>query len=285
MAQGTNSAEAVPSRRVWGRAVGQSQIGISAHSTVPPAGIGVLSSQREGVAVGNSIDVVRRYQVTGLCAHVGHVKRGSSTEFLLHAKTEAVHRRDLAAALCANDVAQYAGRALSDQVWEVGNIAGAELRSLNEGGVVKDRIENEVALDTVMHHASASSNDRLVIAEQVIGETEARLGHDAAIIPTALGKRPIGGEPHSFQRIPATGNNVPVGVDFHGLGRVVGRWVEQRNLVVCVVLRRNPGEAHAVVECQSRRHLPGVLSIELELVIAKCPQRPCRRLGEAVESP
>ena len=53
------------------------------------------------------------------------------------------------------------------------------------------------------------------------------------------------------------------------LGLVVERRVEEGYLVLGIVLRRNPGKTHAIVQGEARCDLPRILRIELQLVVAE----------------
>ena len=127
-----------------------------------------------------------------------------------------------------------------------------------------------------MRHAKSAAQNRLVGSEQIVGKTDARLRHDAAAVPSARRESECWfGEPHTVQRISSIGGDdvAAVRIDRDRIRRVVSRRIEQSDLVVGVVLRRNPGKAHAIVERQARRNLPRVLHIELELVVAELTQR------------
>src|SRR5579864_1437131 len=122
-----------------------------------------------------------------------------------------------------------------------------------------------------------------MISEQVIGKTEAWFRHDSAIIPATFGKSAIAHEAHAIQRIAAALDDISIGIDLHGLRGVVRGWIEECNLVVGIVLRRDPRETHAVVQRQTVGQLPRILGIEFELVIAEFAQGSGGGLAEAVE--
>src|SRR5581483_750924 len=51
-----------------------------------------------------------------------------------------------------------------------------------------------------------------------------------------------------------------------------------------IVLRRNPGEAHTVIEGKARGYFPRVLHIELQLVVSELAKRACGGLAESIKA-
>src|SRR5580765_5620672 len=140
--------------------------------------------------------------MAGLRSHIRYVKRGSSSQFLLYSQAKTVNGGYLSGPVGADNVSQHASSEVPPETGQISDVVGGYLRGLHNRWVVEDRVKDKVALHAVMHHASAASDDRLVAAEDVVGEAETRLWHDATVIPTALGQTAIADKTHSFQRIP-----------------------------------------------------------------------------------
>src|SRR5215472_370057 len=223
--------------------------------------------------------------MAGERTHIGHVKGRASGYLVLHPQAETVDGRHFAVPRGAKNVTQHAGWGLRRRRQLV-EITCAYRDRLFYGGIVEHGIENQVALSAVVGHAEPAAEYRFLLPEQIIGKAEPRFGHNSPIIPAAGWDLPVLGEAHAIEWVAALGGiDVAVGSDCDSIRRVVGGWIEKRNLVVGVILRWGPHKAHAVIERQSGSRLPGVLNVELKLIVAELPHRPRTRLEESIEVP
>src|ERR1039457_3522068 len=105
----------------------------------------VLGGPGKRRAIGDRVDVVRGDQMARQRGDVGNIERRAAGDLVLYAEAEAVNRLHLAAPLRTDNIAQHAGRRAL-QGWKVGNLALAYLRLLDDCGIVKDGVEDQVPL-------------------------------------------------------------------------------------------------------------------------------------------
>src|ERR1700739_2689612 len=177
-------------------------------------------------------------------------------------------------------------RVCSGERRQDGQVIGSDLRRLNHRGGVKDSVENQIALSAVVTHAKAAAQNGLVVAIHVVSKPKTRLGHDAATLPAALRDLALICVSHSVERVTRTWDNLAAGrVNLHGVGGIVGRRDEQGDLILGVALRRNPCETHSVVQCQAICYLPGILEVELKLVVTEVSPGAGGGLVETLKEP
>src|SRR5262245_65556818 len=104
------------------------------------------------------------------CADIRHVEHGLEWQLVLYAKIEGVGCRDLALVVKRNE----SGR--REQHRSRSNILHPSIKEcwLQCNGRVLNKVEDSVALRTIVEHPRATANDHAPIAENIVPKPESR---------------------------------------------------------------------------------------------------------------
>src|SRR5215469_6925899 len=143
------------------------------------------------------------------CSDVRDVKRRALPDFVLNAKAVAVYSGHVTVTRGADNVFVALHRGVrARQRWQVGDVIGGHLRSLHDRRIVKHSVEDEVSLDPVVHHAKTATQNRLVIAVQIVRKAKTRLWHNSTAVPSARRYLALVRVAHALERIAAPRNDL-----------------------------------------------------------------------------
>ncbi len=221
-------------------------------------------------------------------ADVAHIQQDVEREFVLHAQVVVVDGRDLALRRKARNIQREQGAGSGGKIVQVPVV---ELRRHQSRRVV-DLVEDHVPLDSLVEHAAARADHGLAAgAGRFPGKAEARSEQDTRVTEHPRRNAVYSAHYHAVEGVAGvgydgaderrqtglSGKRIQRGTDtvdqyrlvqLHLLLRIVQAGLETGDLLLLVVPGPEDAEAHSKVESQVGPHLPVILRVPLDSVVA-----------------